>query len=347
MTSGPAGSKAAAHRRLGRRSRIGSAAGAAMALSLVAAGCHVPGTGSSSAAPGLSTITVAAQPGVADAGLYLAQRNGLFKNAGLTVNIQNYSSVGKEIAALSSGAAQMAIGDYFNFFAAEDQPSNPGFVVVADAYDAAPSVMQVLASPTSHITTPQQLVGKTIGTPEPDVRAFSATLPYSQETLATQSALTNAGVAPNRVTWKAMPASQLVNALQSGQVQAIVATEPTIYQAETTIGATAVLDACSGQTDSLPLAGYFTLGSFAHKYRSTVQAFQSALLQAQAQAALAKSVQTVLASDVHMGVQQASLVTLGTYPTALKASSVQRVAALMSTLGVLTPPINVARMAFR
>src|SRR3981081_855864 len=147
MTSGPAGSKAAAHRRLGRRSRLGSAAGAAMALGLVVAGCHVPGTGSSSAAPGLSTITVAAQPGVADAGLYLAQRNGLFKNAGLTVNIQNYSSVGKEISALSSGAAQMAIGDYFNFFAAEDQPSNPGFVVVADAYDAAPSVMQVLASP--------------------------------------------------------------------------------------------------------------------------------------------------------------------------------------------------------
>jgi NitT/TauT family transport system substrate-binding protein len=241
----------------------------------------------------------------------------------------------------------LAVGDYFNFFAAQDQTGSPGFLVVADAYDAAPSVMQVLTSPASKITTPQGLVGQTIGTPEPDVRGFSPTLPYSQETLAAQSALTNAGVSPNTVHWKAMPASQLVNALQSGQVQAIVATEPTIYQAETSIGATAVLDACSGQTDSLPLDGYFTLGSFAHKYRSTVLAFQGALLKAQAEAALAKSVQTVLASDVHMGVQQASLVTLGTYPTAMKASNVQRVAALMSTLGVLTPPIDVARLAFR
>jgi NitT/TauT family transport system substrate-binding protein len=347
MTSGPAGSQAAASRRLGRRSRIGSAATAAMALGLLVTGCHVIGTGSSVAAPGLSTLTVAAQPGVADASLYLAQRQGLFKDVGLTVNIQSYPTVGKEISALSSGGAQVAVGDYFNFFAAEDQTGTPGFLVVADAYDAAPSVMEVLTSPSSHITTPQQLIGKTIGTPEPDVRTFSATLPYSEETLATQSALTNAGVTPSKVNWKAMPASQLVNALQSGQVQAIVATEPTIYQAETTIGATAVLDACSGQTDSLPLDGYFTLASFGHKYRSTVQAFQSALLKAQAQAALAKSVQSVLASDVHMGVQQASLVTLGTYPTALKASNVQRVAALMSSLGVLTPPINVARMAFR
>jgi hypothetical protein len=132
---------------------------------------------------------------------------------------------------------------------------------VADAYDAAPSVMEVLARPDTGITKPQQLEGKTIGTPEPQEMPFSATLPYSEETLATQSVLTTDGVSPSSVHWRAMPTDELVSALQNHQVSAILATEPTIYQAEIQLGAAEVLDSCSGQTASLPLAGYFTLGT--------------------------------------------------------------------------------------
>ena len=348
MTTSAPGSQVTLRRNTGRRPRtLFAAAAAAAVLSGLLAGCHLPGTSSGAAGPTLSTITVAAQPGVADAPLYLAQRAGLFRQAGLTVNIQNYDSVGRELSALTDGGAQFAVGDYFDFFYAQDQPSHPGFVVVADGYDAAPSVMEVLTAPASQITTPQQLVGKTIGTPEPGVKPFSPATPYSEETLATQSALTNAGVQVDRVHWKPLPSSQLINALQHNQVQAIVATEPTIYQAETEIGADAVLDSCSGQTDSLPLDGYFTLGSFAHKYRGTVLAFRSALLKAQAAAGQAKSVRAVLASSEHLGVQQASLVTLGTYPTQTRASDLQRVASLMSTLNVVTNPLDVGRMIFR
>ncbi len=156
--------------------------------------------------------------------------------------------------------------------------------------------------------------------------------------------LSNAGVKPDTVTWTAMPTSHLVGALRSGQVDAILATEPEIYQAETQLGAIEVADSCSGQTASLPLAGYFTLGPIAHKDRGTVLAFRSALLRAQGEAIQAAPVQAVLTSE--MGTQAASLVTLGDYPTALKPSNLQRVAALMSAFNVLTPPVNVARMVF-
>lgn len=345
MRSGPAGATIVSRRRPSWRSRTVSAGIATVAVSLLAAGCHVPGTGSSPAALARTSITVAAQPGVDNAPLYLALHSGLFANAGLTVNIQPYSSVGKEIAALSSGSADVAVGDYADFFYAQDATNHPGFSIVADAYDAAPSVMQVLALPGT-ITTPQQLAGKTIGTSEPQAIPFSATLPYSEETLATQSVLTDTGVNLSTVHWKAMPTSQLIGALQSHQVSAIIATEPTIYQAETQLGATEVIDSCSGKTGSMPLSGYFTLGSFSHKYRSTVLAFRSALLKAQAQAAQAAQVQAVLASDEHMGSQTASLVTLGVYPTALKASSLQRVAALMSEFNRLNTPIAVSGMIF-
>jgi len=346
MTSAP-GSQVTPRRGLSRRRHTLFATSAAAILSGLLAGCHIPGTSSGAAGPTLSTITVAAQSGVADAPLYLAQRAGVFRQAGLTVNIQNYDTAKAEISALTNGNVQFAVGDYFDFFYAQDRPSHPGFVTVADGYDAAPSVMEVLTAPGSDLTTPQQLAGQTIGTPEPSVKPFSPTTPYSEETLATQSALANAGVPVDRVHWKPLPPGQLINALQHNQVQAIVATEPTIYQAETQIGAAAVLDSCSGQTDSLPLDGYFTLGSFAHKYRGTVLAFRSALLKAQAAAGQAKSVRTVLASSEHLGIQQASLVTLGTYPTQLRATSLQRVASLMSTLNVLTNPLDVRRMVFR
>jgi NitT/TauT family transport system substrate-binding protein len=353
MSSGPRphvtlgrrlGRRGLGRRGLARRTGPGSAAGALLAVTMAVAGCTSSGPGTSR--PALSTITVAAQPGVADAPLYLALRDGLFRQAGLTVNIQGYSTVGGEISALTDGGAQFAVGDYFDFFYAEDNPSHPGLVIVADGYDAAPGVMEVLTTPSSRITAPAQLMGQTIGTPEPGEKPYSPTRPYSEETLATQSALTNAGVSPDRIHWKPMPAGQLVNALRRGQVQAIVATEPTIYQAETKIGATELLDSCTGQTDSLPLDGYFTPGSFAHKYRSTVLAFRSALLKAQAAAGQAKFIQPVLAQAVHLGSQQASLVTLGTYATELTASNLQRVASLMSSFHDLSSPLNVSPLVF-
>jgi ABC-type nitrate/sulfonate/bicarbonate transport system substrate-binding protein len=342
MRSGPAGAKIVSRREPSRRSRAASAGIAAAVLIMVAAGCQASGTGASSAGLTRSSITVAAQPGVDDAPLYMAIHNGLFAKAGLTVHVQTYSSAANEISALASGSADIAIGDYADFFFAHRR----GFTIVADAYDAAPSVMEVLTLPGSGITKPPQLQGKTIGTPEPQGIPFSTRLPYSEETLATQSVLTNDGVNVANVGWKALPADQLVSALQNHQVDAILATEPTIYQAEIQLGASQVIDSCSGQTASLPLSGYFALGSFAQKYRATVLAFRSALLDAQSQASQAAQVQAVLASDEHMGTQTASLVTLGQYPTSVKASNIQRVASLMSSFNLLNPPLDVAQMIF-
>jgi hypothetical protein len=146
MTSAP-GSQVTPRRGLSRRRHTLFAASAAAILSGLLAGCHIPGTSSGAAGPTLSTITVAAQSGVADAPLYLAQRAGVFRQAGLTVNIQNYDTAKAEISALTNGNVQFAVGDYFDFFYAQDRPSHPGFVVVADGYDAAPSVMEVLTAP--------------------------------------------------------------------------------------------------------------------------------------------------------------------------------------------------------
>jgi NitT/TauT family transport system substrate-binding protein len=292
---------------------------------------------------------VAATPGVDDAPLYLAVKDGTFTSAGLDVKIKTYQSVSQELQALAGGQVDVAAGDYVDFFW-EEANSKLNLRIVADGYHAAPGVMEVLTLPGSNITTPQDLEGKTVGTPEPQVIRAQKNAPYSLETVATQSVLENDGVdqpllpPARQVKWRPMPSGDLISALENHQVSAILVQEPYIYEAESSHGAVEVLDSCSGATASLPLSGYFATGSFAHKNPEALEDFRSALQQAQADAVQPGPVEAVLAHNSGMSMETASLVTIGAYPTSLNAASLQRVADLMFNFGLLGQTLNVAGM---
>jgi NitT/TauT family transport system substrate-binding protein len=328
----------------GRPSRRGTGrvAAAALAVTLLAAGCQTAG---SSAAAGSVQLTVAASPGVANAPLYLAASEGLFKQAGLRVSIKTYDSSAQELSALKAGTVDVASADYADYFFAAS--IDPGLQVLADGYDAAPSTMEVLALPGSHIARPQDLVGKTIGTSQPQEFPYSPSVPYSLETMATQSVLLGDGVQPTQVHWRAMPAPHLVGALQAHRVDAILVTEPYLFQAESQLGATEVFDSLSGSTAGIPLDGYFTTRSAAGTKAAALRAFRSVLLQAQAQAASGRSVRSVLAHDPQMNVQTAAMITLGVYPTSLNVSGVQQVANLMYSFGMISQALSASSMMFR
>jgi NitT/TauT family transport system substrate-binding protein len=280
---------------------------------------------------------------VGDAPLYIAAaKNGLFSKAGLKVTIKSYPSVRAELQALKQGQVDVVEGDYADFFYAAAHSPRLGLRVVADGYHAAPGVMEVLAAPNSGITTPQDLVGKTVGTVQPQVIPVKPGQPYSLETIATQSVVTSDGVNPATVTWVRLPVGGLVSALKHRKVDAIVAQEPYIYDAESQLGAVEVLDSCSGATASLPLSGYFTVQSFVEEHVAALRDFRSALEQTQANAVLSGPVHTVVAHYTKIGMQAASLVTIGAYPTSLQAASLQRVATLMFNAGVLAPALSVA-----
>ena len=169
-------------------------------------------------------------------------------------------------------------------------------------------------------------------------------IPYSTETVAASSALDNDGVQPSLVKWVPMPAKDLVTALRTGQVDAILVTEPQIFQAESQIGARTILDACSGETVNLPLDGYFASKSFAEKHQATLQAFRSVMTRAQADAVQPAPLEAVLRHYAGMSRETASLITVGQYPTALKVTSLQRVADLMTFYGALSRPLFVSHM---
>jgi len=319
------------------------------------AGCQMPWSGSSAAsaqAPAGSSITVAAGPGVGNAALYVAQQQGLFRQAGLTVHVRSYHTVAAEVTALDNGTANVAVGNYATFFYAQEKPAafyaretaKAPMVVLADGYDAAPDIMDVLVRPDSRISSPQGLQNATIGTAQPELPPNGA--PYSLETVAASSVLENDGVPLTAVHFKPMPEGQLIGALQSGAVDAILVTEPEIYQAESQIGARSVLDACSGETVNLPLDGYFASASYAKQHHDELAAFHGALMRAQASANQPAPLNSAL-THTGMSRETASLITVGVYPTSLRVTSLQRVADLMSFYGSLPYPLDVAKMVFR
>lgn len=312
---------------------------ASVVAALLVSGCHIPGTAAAGpTASGSGSITVAVVPGVDSAPLQVAVQDGLFRQHGLNVTIKSYSSVSAEISALNSGQADIAGGDYTDFFAA--LANGAKLRLVADGYDAAANSVAVLTLPSSGIATPQALVGRWVATPQADMH-YSSNVPYNMPTMAAQQVLSSDNVSPTSVFWKQMPMQDMIPALRSQRVKAIVVTEPYIFEAEAQLGAVEVLDASSGVTAGLPLSGYFSLGKFASTQPSTIQAFQAALSQAQGQAGMGGPVQAVLHQFTGMTTQDAAMVTLGTYPTVLSVGQVQRVATLMYDSGMISTPINV------
>jgi NitT/TauT family transport system substrate-binding protein len=312
---------------------------------VLASGCHVLGTGASGAGSGSGPITVAVVPGIDNAPLGVAVQDGLFQQHGLHVTVKDYQSLGAEFQALTSGQAQIAVGDYTGFFY-EQATGRASLQLIADGYDAASNSVAILTLPGSGITTPQQLQGEAggVATPLAQVIPYSTAVPYDIQTLAADEVLQNDGLSPSSVNWAQMPAQDMIGALRTGQVKAILATEPYILQAEEQLGAVEVVNASSGVTSGLPMSGYFSLASYAHANPSAVQAFQEALDQAQADCAQRGPEQSVLSHLTGMSTGEAALVTLGTYPTSLNAGQVQRVAALMYDSGMIRNPISMSAL---
>jgi NitT/TauT family transport system substrate-binding protein len=324
---------------VGRILRRSSIPLAALTLALVAAGCHVPGTSSASILPSGQTLTVAVVPGIENVPLQVATQDGLFEQQGIAVTIEDYPSAAEAYNALTQGKADVADGDYTSFFFAIAK-QQAQLKLITDGYDASADTMQVLALPSSGINSPQDLAGRVVATPEAQVAPFSNTFPHSIDSLATQTVLQTDGINPAQITWREMPENKMIAALKDHQVNAIVATDPLIIEAETQLGAQEVLDACSGVTANLPLSGYFSTASFASQHGAALQAFRAALTTAQSDSGQRSNVQSVLRGE-DMSTLYADLVNIGQYPAFLNVGQVQRIADLMYDSGMIITPVSV------
>jgi NitT/TauT family transport system substrate-binding protein len=333
MRREPAGIPLLNRSRRAARARYLLAAASGLAV-LASAGCAGTATAGGTVA---STITIAAVPGVGNAPLYLAQKDGLFAAAGLkNVKIKSYTSEAAELTALQSAQVDIAASDYGDIFYQQSQSSD--LRILADGYDAGAGVLEVLTLPDSSIQSPLDLANQKIGVPSDNVLTSlqGSGHPVSLDAAAATQVLSNyLGNAALSVQWDPMSQQQEVKSLEQHRIKAILVGEPYIYEAESQAGAVEVLDACSGSTANLPLSGYVAMNAWVKDNPSAVADFQQALAKAQSDAAMTGQVQQLLPGATGISAQEADLVTIGSYPAATSVIGLQRVVRLLSNFDML------------
>jgi NitT/TauT family transport system substrate-binding protein len=310
---------------------LGAASGLAV---LLAAGC----AGSSTAGgPDSATITIAVVPGVDNAPVFLAQKDGLFAAAGLAhVVIKTEPTQTQELSALQNAQAgvDIAASDYGDVF--YQQAQSPDLRILADGYDATSGVLEILTLPGSSIKSPLDLANQQVGLPDDDILPVNPGDPVSLEAAAATQVLSNyLGNDAASVQWQPMSQQQEVTDLVQHRLKAILVSEPYIFQAESQVGAVEVLDACSGSTANLPLYGYVAMNAWVRDNPVAVADFRSAIAKAQAQASMTGEVQRILPRAAGLTVQDADLVTIGAYPTATSANGLDRVVRLLADYNMI------------
>ena len=324
-----------------RRLRLIAAVFACLVSTLAITGCN-PFSRLSSNSSG-QVIRVAAVPGIENANLYLAVQGGYFSRAGVAVKIVRFRTIQDELNALNSGEVDVIAADYGDMFVA--QTAKPIYQILADGYDAAPGVTEILTMPNSSVASPSELAGLSI--PVPNSEEVKAP-PGDPSTLAVASAvsvLQSDGVNLAAVNWDSMPQQQEISELVHGHAKAVLLTGINVYRAQQA-GAVELIDGCSGPTSGIPLDGFFATGGWLAEadHASAAKAFQQGLYAADAAATMPGPIQAVLPKWMGISKQEADLVTIGTYPLSTITASLVRTAELLWNEGMTKSEASVAKM---
>ena len=325
--------------RAGRVSSLAAVGGLAVA---VLAACTSSGTGTSTTTASAhlekTNVVVGSLPVVDTAGLFLAQQNGYFKQAGLNVTIKPIPVSTQAIPEMEKGTVDVVAGaNYVSFFQAEEL-QHLKFKLLVDGESCSTDTFEVLALPKSGITSAAQLAHKKI----------AVNVPNNIQTLLANTALQTAGVDPKTVTYVPVKFPLMGKALESGQVDAISVVEPFITENELGLGAQPVMSTCTGPTDTFPISGYFSTASFTQKYPNTARAFQAALERGQALADSSRSdVEEIMPNYIKgLTPNQAAVVNLGQFPTTLDQTHLQRVASAMASGHLVPSKFSVGPLLF-
>ena len=236
--------------RFTRAGRVSLAAAGSLAVALLAAACSGSSAGTTSTTAvhlEKTSIVVDALPVVDAAGLYLAIKNGYFRQAGLTVTAKPVVASTLAIPGMEAGTVDLVDANYSSYFLEEvSDPQKYQFKVVVDGNSCDTSTDDVLALPSSGIRSPAQLANKTI----------AVNVANNIQTLMINASLAANGVNPATVHYKVVPFPLMAAELKAHRVDAIGVVEPFIISAELGIGANPILSECAGPTANFPISGY-------------------------------------------------------------------------------------------
>ncbi|SMC60673.1 NitT/TauT family transport system substrate-binding protein [Kibdelosporangium aridum] len=317
---------------------------AAVATLLTAAGCGIldGSSDSSSTSNGQvekPNVRIGIIASVDDAPVKVAEKLGYFKEEGLNPEIKMFQSASQTLPALGSGDLDFSLMNYVTYFqnaAAKTLDAK----IVADAYQGTSDALVMLARPGVTITSAKDFEGKKVSVHQP---------PGNIADLLFRSTLRDNGADPNKVNYQQVPFPNIPNALKTGTIDAGIAIEPFMTQAEKDTGAVRVLKVVSGPTQDIPLSGYVSPSKFAKENPKTVAAFQRAMSKAQQASGDRSKLAEVMPDLTGVDAATVPLLNLGVFPTSLDATRLQRVISLMESypdLSKLTQKIDASTFIY-
>ncbi|CAM3787291.1 ABC transporter substrate-binding protein [Kibdelosporangium persicum] len=275
-------------------------------------------------------IKVGAMPIIDSTPVHLAAQKGYFKEEGLDVQLETVTGAATAIPKLLSGELQFTYGAYVPVF--QSQAKGIGeFKFVADSYQTAENIFVIMVARDSAIKSPKDLEGKTIATNTKN----------SITDLLAKSAMETAGVNHSTVNWVEFPFPDMQSKLEGKQIDAAVILEPFVTQAARAIGAVPILDTSQGPTQNFPISGYTGMSKFVAENPKTTEAFRRAVTRAAETARNRAEVEEAVTKFVKIDKEVAQLVRIGTFPTSVDRTRLQRTVDLMKQYKMLDPNANV------
>ena len=326
----------------------------AASLTLLGAGCANSGSGSSAVgAPVLpkvgnlekTTLNVAVLPAIDAAGFFVALREGLFAQEGLTINYT--PAFGDEvIGGQVKGQYDITSLGYVSYI--EAQVSHRADLrVIAEGSLLQPGDQVIMVMPHSRIQTLGELRGHVLGVSADANVGFLLVA----STLAENGIrMKKTGFSANSVMFPKpgfpFPASQ---PLASGQVAAANMNEPFATQMAEQYGAISIADLDTGAMQQFPVAGYAATKAWATANPNTLKAFQIALRAGQEiadtdRAAVEAAFVSLKPGEGHIDQRTAALMALNDYPLSISATRLQRVADVMRQFGFLTQHFDIRQL---
>ena len=220
----------------------------------------------------LPTITLATLVNdTATAALY-AVRSGLFRKAGLNVQLQTLTSGAAGAAAVAGGSAQFGLSSLVTLLTAHDR--GVPFVLIAPAGIITPDVpySQFVVRKDSTIKTARDLNGKTVGTPA--LRDFDA--------VSIMNWVDANGGDSKTLKFIEMAGSVAAAAVEEGRVDGTVLNTPTLTRALDSGKVRVLAQTHDAIAPRFANTGWFTTVDYATKNRDVVERFARVIGEANA-----------------------------------------------------------------
>jgi NitT/TauT family transport system substrate-binding protein len=298
------------------------------------AGCDgsvSPGStaGTSPEAGGRTTIAVASSSFLSNGDLHLSESKGYFSEVGLKADIKVLTAGsnavpqllnnGLQFAAVDVGNAIMAVADRLPIeIVAPHTVGCPGDVGYAG----------VMVSPTSGITSPADLVGKTVAVNQINGTAM----------ILTRATLAKAGVDWRTVKFAEVPPPQLLTTLATERSDAALMAEPAVTVAQSQ-NMEYLFNPNQHTVPGIATFVYITSKAYASKNPGVVNSFRSAMLKAHVYAnAHPDEVRTIAKSSTQVPAELLAKVTLPTFgEKAVEPREIDTWIALLEQYGGLDP----------